>query len=53
MVLGAPDEEVAGTEAVILLANHRELDLGVLERRARFVLDTRRVLAAADNVEHL
>ena len=46
-------ELAAGADAVVLLTDHSEVDHSVLADHAPYVLDCRRRLAAADNVEHL
>jgi UDP-N-acetyl-D-glucosamine dehydrogenase len=46
------EDEIAGADAAVLLVDHDAVDLTRLEP-ARFVLDTRRRLAAAPNVEFL
>ncbi|MEO1063537.1 MAG: nucleotide sugar dehydrogenase [Actinomycetota bacterium] len=46
-------ELAAGADAVVLLTDHRDVDHSVLADHAPYVLDCRRHLAAADNVEHL
>lgn len=48
----AEPEEVAAADAVVLLTDHREFDLEMVEQSARFVLDTRRRLSGPV-VEHL
>jgi UDP-N-acetyl-D-glucosamine dehydrogenase len=46
-------EELAAADAVIVLVDHDDFDLGAVAASARYVLDTRNVLPAADNVEPL
>ena len=43
-------EEVSAADAVVLLTDHDEFDVDMVQANARFVLDTRRRLAGA-NVE--
>jgi len=47
----SPDE-VAGADAVVILADHDEFDLEMVRKQARYVLDTRRRIAGP-NVEVL
>ena len=46
-------DELAAADAVVLLTDHDAFDLAAVARHAPYVLDTRRRLAAADNVEFL
>ncbi|MEM9713238.1 MAG: nucleotide sugar dehydrogenase [Actinomycetota bacterium] len=46
-------ELIAASDAVVLLTDHSGVDHSVLAEHAPYVLDCRRRLAAADNVEHL
>lgn len=46
-------EELAAAEAVVLLTDHDLFDYEAVLNTARYVLDTRRRLPAAANVEHL
>jgi UDP-N-acetyl-D-glucosamine dehydrogenase len=46
-------QALAGVGAVVLLVDHDEFDLELVAKHAPYVLDTRRRLAAADNVEFL
>ena len=46
-------EELAAAEAVVLLTDHDLFDYEAVLSTARYVLDTRRRLPAAANVEHL
>ncbi len=45
-------EEIAGADAVVLLTDHDQFDLGLVQREARYVLDTRFRLEGP-NVERL
>ena len=49
----ATGEEVAAADAVVLLTDHDAFDYDAVAGAARYVLDTRRRLPAAPNVEHL
>jgi len=51
--VAATAEELAGADAVILLADHDAFDLELVGRSARYVLDTRHRLAPGPNVEFL
>jgi UDP-N-acetyl-D-glucosamine dehydrogenase len=46
------DDEVSSADAVVILADHDDLDLDLVRARARYVLDTRRRLAGP-NVESI
>ena len=46
-------EEIRRADAVIVLVDHDEFDLDLVVAEASYVLDTRRCLPAADNVEAL
>ena len=46
-------EELAGADAVVLLTDHDAFDLDAVRTHARYVLDTRRRVAAAEHVEFL
>ena len=46
-------EEAAAADAVVLLTDHDGFDYEAVAASARYVLDTRRRLPAAPNVEHL
>jgi UDP-N-acetyl-D-glucosamine dehydrogenase len=45
--------ELASADAVVLLTDHAEFDLGLVSRTARYVLDTRRKVPAGPAVEVL
>jgi UDP-N-acetyl-D-glucosamine dehydrogenase len=47
------DDVLASADAVVFLVDHDEFDVAHVARRARYVLDTRHRLPAADNVEYL
>ena len=49
----APEIIIAATLIVVLLVDHDDFDLGMIQANAKYVLDTRRCLGAAPNVEHL
>jgi UDP-N-acetyl-D-glucosamine dehydrogenase len=49
----ATPEEVAAADAVVILTDHDDFDFEMIRSRARYVLDTRGRLPAADNVEWL
>jgi len=46
-------DELRAADAVILLTDHSDFDLDVVVAQASYVLDTRRVVPAADHVEYL
>jgi UDP-N-acetyl-D-glucosamine dehydrogenase len=46
-------EELQAADAVIMLTEHDDFDLDLVVANAGYVLDTRRVMPAADNVEYL
>ena len=46
-------EELGGADAVVLLTDHDAFDLDAVRTHARYVLDTRRRVAAAEHVEFL
>ena len=46
-------EELAAADAVVLLTDHDAFDLDLVRTHARYVLDTRRRLAAGEHVEFL
>jgi len=45
--------ELAASDAVVLLTDHDDVDYDLVARSSHYVLDTRRRLPAAPNVEHL
>ena len=49
----ATPEEIAAADAVVLITDHDAFDLDAVVTGAKYVLDTRKVLPAAANVEHL
>ncbi len=46
-------EELRQADAVIMLTDHSDFDLDLVAAHAAYVLDTRRVVPAADHVEYL
>jgi len=46
-------EELSAADAVVLLTDHDAFDLAAVHSHARYVLDTRRRVAAGDHVEYL
>ena len=46
-------EELRAADAVVMLTDHSDFDLGLVVAHAPYVLDTRRVVPAADHVEYL
>jgi UDP-N-acetyl-D-glucosamine dehydrogenase len=46
-------EELAAADAVILLTDHDAFDMEMVRTHARYVLDTRRRVPAAENIEYL
>jgi UDP-N-acetyl-D-glucosamine dehydrogenase len=46
-------EELRASDAVVMLTDHDDLDLDLVIAHAPYVLDTRRVVPAADHVEYL
>ena len=46
-------EELEGADAVVVLVDHDDFDRELVAGHARYVLDCRRWLTSADNVEHL
>jgi UDP-N-acetyl-D-glucosamine dehydrogenase len=46
-------EELRASDAVVMLTDHSDFDLDVVVAHAPYVLDTRRVVPAADHVEYL
>ena len=49
----ASPEEIGAADAVVLLTDHAAFDYDAIATHARYVLDCRRRLPAAPNVEHL
>ena len=47
------EDEVRAADAVVIITPHAAFDLDMVVRCARYVLDTRRATAQADNVEYL
>ena len=45
--------ELAAADAVVLLTDHDAFDMGMVGKHARYVLDTRRRVPAAEHVEYL
>ena len=46
-------EELRQADAVVMLTDHSDFDLDLVVAHAPYVLDTRRVVPAADHVEYL
>jgi UDP-N-acetyl-D-glucosamine dehydrogenase len=46
-------EELRAADAVVMLTDHSDFDLSLVVAHAPYVLDTRRVVPAADHVEYL
>ena len=46
-------DELGAADAVVMLTDHADLDLDAVAAHARYVLDTRRVVPAAEHVEYL
>ncbi len=46
-------DELSAADAVVLVVDHDEFDLDAVVAHSRYVFDCRRVLPAADHVEHL
>jgi UDP-N-acetyl-D-glucosamine dehydrogenase len=50
---GITPEELAAADAVVLLTDHDAFDLDAVHAHARYVLDTRHVVAPGEHVEYL
>ena len=46
-------DELRAADAVVMLTDHADFDLDLVVAHAQYVLDTRRVVPAAEHVEYL